>query len=335
MKSGLIKWITLALALLLAAAALAGCMAGGTGDNMTDDSQNSQVQAGGDAPKIPEKLALENGVPQLIVFNTDNQTYEQMDIESYIEGVLAGEMRNDWPMEALKAQAILARTYALKFAQDKESSYGGADISTDIKEAQAYDADKVNDRIKKAVEETRGEVLSASGELPLAWFHAHAGGMTELAVPGLDYQEEEPSYTVSVKSPDSDKAPTTVKQWKAAFSAEEVGKACADAGVRTGTVKSIAIGERGKSGRAVTLTVNGKSVSGPALRVALDSTKLKSMLLTGVSVEGDTVTFEGMGYGHGVGMSQWGAYGLAEQGQKAEDIVRHYFKDVSIAKLWD
>ncbi|MEG1605537.1 MAG: SpoIID/LytB domain-containing protein [Clostridia bacterium] len=328
-----IRWLAL-LVMVAMALMLGGCMMGGTGENVQDDTQGTQAGAGAPAPKIPERLELSQGVPQLLVYNAQTEQYQQMDMEDYLAGVLAGEMRNDWPMEALKAQAILARTYALKFMEDKQSRYGGADISTDVREAQAYDAGKVNERVQKAVEATRGEVLSAGGELPYAWFHAHAGNVTELATAALEFDGEEPPYTQSVRSPDSDKAPTTVKQWKARYSAEEVGAACADTGVKTGTVKTLEIGEKGASGRAVTFVVNGKTVSAPALRLALDGTKFKSTLLDGALVEGDKVTFSGKGYGHGVGMSQWGAYGMAESGAKAEDIVKHYFKNVEIAKLW-
>ena len=83
----------------------------------------------------------------------------RMDAESYVAGVVAGEMPGDWPMEALKAQAILARTFVLKFLTEKTSRYSGADISTDIAEAQAYDADAINSRILTAVQETAGKVL--------------------------------------------------------------------------------------------------------------------------------------------------------------------------------
>ncbi|MBO4884190.1 MAG: SpoIID/LytB domain-containing protein, partial [Clostridia bacterium] len=121
-------------------------------------------------------------MPVITIFDTAAEAYEEVNIEDYVAGVLAGEMRNDWPMEALKAQAILARTFVLKFIGEKESKYPGAQISTDISEAQAYAPDAVNDRVRKAVDETRGLVLSANGELPYAWFHAHSGGMTELPV---------------------------------------------------------------------------------------------------------------------------------------------------------
>ena len=81
-----------------------------------------------------------SGVPLLDVYVLADEKVETMDMETYLQGVLAGEMKNDWPMEALKAQAILARTFVLKFVDEKESRYEGAQISTDIEEAQAYDA---------------------------------------------------------------------------------------------------------------------------------------------------------------------------------------------------
>ena len=323
------KQVALMLGILLMAAALTGCMRSASNPEATPGATGSAAK-----PEIPSKLKVENGVPQLNVYNVDTKDVQGMDIESYVQGVLAGEMRADWPMEALKAQAILARTFTLKFVSEKESQYKGADISTDIKEAQAYDEAKINDRIIKAVDETRGQVLSSNGTLPYAWFHAHAGGQTELATKALDYKGQEPPYTQSVESNDSDRAPDTVKNWTATFTAEEVGAAAETAGAKTGTVKTIEIGEKGESGRAVTFKINGQDVSGPALRIALDPAKLKSTKVSKVSVSDGKVTFTGSGYGHGVGMSQWGAYGMAEQGAKAKDIVLHYFKNVDVVQLW-
>ena len=124
----------------------------------------------------------------LSVYDVKSETLETLSVEDYLPAVLAGEMAGDWPLEALKAQAILARTFVLQFVSQKESMYDGADISTDIKEAQAYDAAGVNARIREAVKETRGEVLNAGGELPYAWFHAHSGGLTARAKEGLEYE---------------------------------------------------------------------------------------------------------------------------------------------------
>ena len=114
------------------------------------------------AELVPDRLERNaQGVPVLRVYDTENGRVEALSMEDYLPAVLAGEMAGDWPLEALKAQAILARTFVLQFVSQKESMYEGADISTDIKEAQAYDASGVNERIRQAVSETRGIVLNA------------------------------------------------------------------------------------------------------------------------------------------------------------------------------
>lgn len=295
-------------------------------------------------PREKLQQANESGVPMLRVYVTDAKKVENVDVETYVQGVLAGEMKNDWPMEALKAQAILARTFVLKFIEEKQSKYEGADISTDIEEAQAYDKSAVNERIKQAVSETKGLVLSANGTLPYAWFHAHSGGVTELAKPGLGWEKEEPDYTQVVKSNEpetvqNEKDAQTLKdaqRWTATFSFAEFEAACAKQGVKVSLTNGtpLAIGERGESGRAVTLTVGDQSVNAAELRIALGSTKIRSTLITGLKTEGGKVTVSGKGYGHGVGMSQWGAYGMAEQGASAEEIVKHYFKGVTVEKIW-
>ena len=320
-------------ALLLAAV----CLLGSGCSRLSGVSEPPQATAEPETarlPKIPERLEKQDGVPVLRVYIAAAGETRTMDIETYVEGVLAGEMRSDWPMEALKAQAVLARTFVLKFVSEKQSQYDGADISTDIAEAQAFDESAVNERIRQAVRETRGQVLSCQGELPYAWFHAHSGGRTELAVPGLEYSGQEPPYTQIVDSPDSPRAPATVRAWTARFTAATFGKACAETGVQTGDAETVEIGERGGSGRAVTVRVNGMDVSAPALRLALGSTKMKSTLLEEIRVENGEVVLRGSGYGHGVGMSQWGAYAMAEEGKTAEEIVSWYFRDVAVVALW-
>ena len=305
-------------------------------DDEPDQRQSAAARREAAAPALPDNLDFgEDGAPVLTIYDTAAMAYEDIGSEDYVAGVLAGEMRNDWPMEALKAQAILARTFVLKFISEKESKYPGAQISTDISEAQAYAPGDVNDRVRKAVNDTRGLVLSANGELPYAWFHAHSGGVTELPVEGLSYEGGNPSYTQIVDSPDSDSAPTSVKHWEATFTAEEVAAAARATGVGIGdALNSIQMGKKSDSGRTVTFLINGREVSAPNLRVNLDSTRLKSTLLDQVTLENGKVTFKGRGYGHGVGMSQWGAYELAGEGRSAEEIVAYYFKDVAVARAW-
>ena len=335
LKKNRLSILALLMTFCLTCAMLASCRISAETDPAEPGvSAAPTLQSGAAVPKLPDGLVMEEGLPILTVYNTAAESYEEMDIERYVMGVLAGEMRNDWPMEALKAQAVLARTFVLKFISEKNSRYDGADISTDITEAQAYNADAINERIKKAVDDTRGEVLSASGELPYAWFHAHAGGQTELPALALDYKDGNPSYTQSVASPDSDKAPTNVKNWTAAFSAEEVAAAAKESGTDVGKITSIELGDKAESGRTVYFLINGEKVSAPSLRVHLDSAKLKSTLLSSVELKDGEITFEGSGYGHGVGMSQWGAYGMAEEGKSYEEIIAHYFRNVGIAKVW-
>lgn len=325
------------LALILALALLlSGCTS--AADQNATDKPDGTTSPTGDTqkPAMPSKLELDDeGIPTLSVYDVDEEGISEMDIETYLLGVLAGEMKNDWPMEALKAQAILARTFVLKFCTEKESQYQGADISTDIEEAQAYDATGVNERIVQAVEETRGLVLSQKGELPYAWFHAHSGGMTALAKEGLAYEKAEPGYTQVVKGNESSKAPKEAQEWTASFSSAELLAAAKKAGLKDVTaIETVTIGDKGDSGRALTILINGKSVSAPELRIALGSTQMRSTLLTSLEFKDGTLSVAGKGYGHGVGMPQWGAYGMAESGKTAEDIVMYYFKDVQVVKMW-
>ena len=268
--------------------------------------------------------------PLLSVHLVDENAVVRMDIEAYLAGVVAGEMPNTWPIEALKAQAILARTFVLKFVTEKDSRYPGADISTDIAEAQAYNADAVNERILTAVKETAGQILlTPDGSLPWPWFHSHSGGMTETARHGIDWQDAEPDYVRATDGMEADSAP-----WSAHFTAAEFIAACRAAGAKVSTCESVRIDQKGKSGRAVTLLVDGEPVNAARLRISLGSAKMRSTLLTELSVEGDVIRMSGLGYGHGVGLSQWGAHALAQRGWHAEEIALHYYKGLRVVKAW-
>lgn len=306
--------------------------------------EGTEVKAGQiNWPK--DKLTLnDKGIPQLKVYVVDEGASRTMDIETYVEGVLAGEMKNDWPLEALKAQAILARTFVLKFVQDKESKYPDADISTDIEEAQAYSSSDINDRIKQAVAETRGMVLVSNGELPYTWFHAHSGGTTDLAAIGLGWNDPEPNYTQctqgnepsSISDDANAQSLRDAQSWVAEFPLEALETALSSLGIDA-TLRdnsSISIGKRGDSGRAATIVVDDHEVDAAELRIALGSTKMRSTLLSTLSIRDGSVRMSGKGYGHGVGMSQWGAYGMAQDGASAEEIVTHYFRNVTLTTLW-
>ena len=339
------KRIGIFLSLFVLAAVLCGCAKKTSGKDApalpmpqttAEKMTKASASPGKAADLVPDKLGRgEDGVPLLKVYDVKKETLIEESVEDYVPAVLAGEMAGDWPLEALKAQAILARTFVLQFVTEKTSRYEDADISTDIEEAQAYNADAVNDRIRQAVKETRGLVLSSGAELPYAWFHAHSGGLTARAKEGLDYEKDEPGYTQCVKGMENDEAPPEAANWQAAFTDEEVIAAMRDVGAKIEVLTSVSIGQRGESGRAMTLLVSGQEVSAPALRIALGSTKMRSCLLESLKVEDGQLKMKGRGYGHGVGMSQWGAYAMAKAGKTAEEIVMHYFRNVMLSRAWE
>ena len=97
---------------------------------------------------------------------------------------------------------------------------------------------------------------------------------------------------------------------------------------------SVAMGAMGESGRVKTIRLNGLEAPANELRIALGSTKMRSTMLSSVSLWNGQMKLQGKGYGHGVGMSQWGAYAMAEQGKTAEEIIRYYFRNVDIVQKW-
>jgi len=306
------------------------------GQNQNQISQISEKRVS--KPSLPKNLGAKEGEePRLKVYIQEEGQIREMAFEEYVAGVVGGEIKNDWPEEAIKAQAIIARTFVLQFISEKgESKYKGAHVSTDIEEAQAWGESEVNDRIKKAVNDTRGQVITYKGEFARTWFHSNAAGMTATAKEGLNYKYENPPYIKPVKSPDvMEEVPEDERQWSVAFSKEEVIAALEKVGAPLNDFSSVSIGEKGPSGRALYIVFDGKPVSAPELRIALDSTKMKSTLLDDVSIDENQVVFKGRGYGHGVGMSQWGAYSMAKNGKKAEDIITYYFPGVDIVRMWD
>lgn len=320
------KWITFVILLLTIALLASGC-------SLFKAPQKKPAPAPAPAPT----QNIQGPEPEILVYMHKTGEKKKMKMEEYIQGVVAGEMKPDWPVEALAAQAILARTFTLEAMETKNGVPDrGTQASTDIKEFQAYSEEAVNDNVKKAVQMTRGMALTYQGKPIKAWFHASAGGVTATAKEGLNYKEAEPPYIQSVPSPD-DLAPDDVKNWTVSFPKSEVLTAMQKAGATgVSSLDTFSMGQKGPSGRTMTFTVNnGTPVPGPEFRVAIDSTKLKSLLLDKVEVAGDTVTFTGKGYGHGVGMSQWGAHKMAKDGKKPEEIVMYYFKGATVEKRWE
>jgi stage II sporulation protein D len=276
------------------------------------------------------KVNLPNSEPTISVYMTDTGEVKQMPLETYLEGVVAAEMDPNWPSQALEAQAIVARTFTLRKIADGGVPHRGTDASTDPKEFQAYNASRVNDKVKAAVAATRGKVVTYSGVPINAWFHASSGGVTASAQEGLGYKKEATPYVIPVNDVQAEPA----HPWYKTFTNAQVSQACAAVGVDVGYVTSIKIGRKGPSGRAETLVVNGKEVPAPSFRIAIGDKAMQSTLLDEVRMSGDNIYMKGRGFGHGVGMSQWGAWMMAQQGKSAEDIVAYYYRGVKIQGIY-
>ena len=319
---GRILGIILVLALVVGAAG--GCK------QQEKDSPAKKVE-------IPEEIAQgKNKEPKLKVYLADEDKVVSMAIEEYIQGVVAAEMDPDWPRQALAAQAIEARTFTLQRIAEQGTLPGrDAHASTDIQEFQAYDPARINDNVRQAVKETRGLVATYNGEFVRGWFHAYCGGITATPAAGLNYQGEPPEYLRPVENPCREYVDKDIEIWTKTFAKAKVREAVTTAAKEDpGDFTSIEI-TKSENGRAVEFSVGGVTVSAPELRLALGSTEMRSTWVDTPVVTGNEVKFSGRGYGHGVGLCQWGAKGWAEKGRSAEEITKAFFPGVEIEKLWD
>lgn len=274
--------------------------------------------------------------PVITLYDNDTGQKKKIKFEEYIAGVVAAEMEPTWPIEALSAQAILARTFTLhKIKYEKGVLKHGTDVSTSTEEFQAYDPTRITHGVREAVKRTRGEVIKYQGKYIRAWFHSNAGGKTATALEGLAFKKEPTPYIKSVTDPGQKVAKPEDKSWEASIPLEEVRAAVIkQSGKDPGTMDSAAIVKKGPSLRAEVVRLGNTKISGPALRLGLGPERMRSTLLDRFEIKDGMLQMAGRGYGHGVGMSQWGAYYMAKQGKTYTDIIHYYFKDVTIDKIW-
>lgn len=250
-----------------------------------------------------------------------------INVEDYLKGVLYHEVSHWWPIEALKAQAIAARTYALyqkSVRRDKEF-----DLTNDIY-SQMYGG-RLSEKLKtnRAVDLTKGKVLTYRGEIFPAYYHATCGGHTEDAsnlwdvdLPPLDgvwcdFCRHSPHY-----------------RWKRKISLSELESKLSSAGYKIGNLKTVKPLGKTASGRIRELKlVADKETIIPAkeFRLIIGPNFIRS---TNFKIKSDSknIMFYGRGWGHGVGMCQWGAFFLALKRYKADRILRHYYPGTTVKK---
>lgn len=279
--------------------------------------------------------------PTISIYVNETGETRQVEMEEYIAGVVAGEMLPNWPVNAYAAQAILARTFALaKMSEGGMREKYGTDMSTDKEETQAYNPSAITDAITEAVNVTRGMILSHNGKYVRGWFHAASGGRTTSAKAGLAFEDDEPPYTKSVEVPaELRHIPEAELNFEATYTYAELANLLSAAGHSVGQVQGVSILEKDATGRATLIRVEHSrgqlDLAGAVFRIAVGPDKMRSTMVTGIENSSSGVRMVGKGFGHGVGMSQWGAYGMANEGQSPEEIVTYFFEDVQVQKLWD
>ncbi len=250
-----------------------------------------------------------------------------VDLETYVERSVAAEVYASWPAQALRAQAVVARTYVLH--QRQVNGANAHDVESSVL-SQRYRVGRVSERVRAATEATRGEYLAfGPAQTPiLAAFHSSAGGRTAAAgeVWGLDLP-----YLRPVDSPD-DAAPDFF--WSYEIDVEDLRAALIEAGWPAGTGTEVRIVDRSPSGRARRAEVLGLDLSGRELRQVLGGRALRSALFD-VRVDGAVVRFLGSGAGHGVGLCQWGTRELARRGRSYSEILAHYYPGTTLRRIGD
>ena len=265
------------------------------------------------------------------IWNTPGglQVVNQVGLEDYVRGVMKVEANPAWPMEALKAQAVVARTYAL---YERLVGPEGVFHLQSTTASQVYRGVSGEDpRSNMAVEATRGVVLTYQGLIIPAFYHAASGGRTEDAV---EVWEKKYPFIIGVEDPFSTVAPH--HEWQVAISRSEIRQALADSGWRVGQIRGIETAGQTRSGRISMVRVlhddGVLQIDGRGLRQILGPNRIRSTRFMSYPQDGEIV-FAGQGWGHGVGMSQWGAKRMAELDHDFSGILKHYFPLAALGRL--
>jgi len=251
-----------------------------------------------------------------------------IDLEEYLYGVLYHEVSHRWPVEVLKAQAITARTYALYQKLVSKNKY--FDLAADIY-SQVYGGRTSETwRTTRAVNLTQGRVLTYEAKIFPTYYHATCGGHTSEAttlwnidVPALrsrvcNFCKVSPHY-----------------KWRKELSMEYIKRKLRDAGYEIQII-SVSILKRDETGRILDMILKGKNsdieLSGNRFRLFIGPNTIKSTNFE-IQTKGKHLIFYGKGWGHGIGMCQWGAYNMARKGWKVGEILGYYYPGADITRL--
>lgn len=283
-------------------------------------------------PANSANIEVPSNAETIKVYMSEEKKVKEFTIDDYIFGVVAAEMPALYSDEALKAQAVAAYTYALY--KSEQNSLEEYDITDNFHTDQAFiskekatekwgeDAAKYEEKIRNAIKSVRGKKITHNGKPILSVYHAISSGKTESAlnVWGGNYD-----YLVAVESLGDKLSPNYLST--AQFSAEEIKTKLSSLAEFSGEAANyFSEITRTESGTVKTIKVCGKEVEGSSIRSALD---LKSANFE-VSFSDDKFNFTVVGYGHGIGMSQYGAHYMAMQGSTYDQILKHYYSGCEI-----
>ena len=302
--------------------------------------KNVQVQVGSLVSAKPIIIAPVNGTTleidkvtytgnlYILPGKTSFNIIKYTPLENYLYGVLPYEMHPTWATEALKAQAVAARTYTLKSIEKKADE--PFDLFADVRSQMYKGSATVQESVKKAVDQTRGQVLAYKGELFFTYYHGNCGGGTDhVHIWNQKAPNIKPLAGNTCKF-DSHSKSYTFKQDITKSSVERFARS---QGLK-GSLTSIKVAKKTGTGRASYLILKtsggSKTVSCASFRTA---TGIRSCKLTKISVGTTKVHVEGHGYGHGIGMCQDGAHGMAKQNYNYKQILKHYYPGSTLSQF--
>jgi stage II sporulation protein D len=283
--------------------------------------------------------------PVITIYNAKLGKYQDMDIEEYLYGVLAGEMPSDFEIEALKAQAVAARTFVMyKQNQGASKKHPKAIVCTDYSDCQEYKSyeelksikgeewmKESYPKIKQAVDETKGHIVTYKEDPILTLYFSTSGGKTENSEEVFTSQY---AYLQSVESPYdelySPKYESTVEITNQKF-VNAIKNSYSNINLDISKLSSqVKILKRSEGESVETIKIGNKEISGRSIRsiFGLNSSNFN------IKFNKNSVVFEVKGYGHGVGMSQWGAQGMAKEDYKYYEILQHYYTDTDITDIY-
>ena len=261
------------------------------------------------------------GRTQLIRQDDRITAVNHVDLEEYLYSVVGAEAVSTWPIEALKAQAVAARSYALYKRNTNPNSIFDLDTTVGTQVYKGLDSEYTTTH--QAVNDTLGQIMTYENNVILAAFHSSSGGYTENVE---DVWTSPLPYLRAVVDYDHE---SPVFEWQQVIPVSKIQTLVAG----VGNIRGLQPVRMTPRGRVITMKVTGDrgtaTISGKKLRQALD---LRSTLFR-VSTNGSNLKVKGRGFGHGLGLSQWGAYYLAKKGVNYHQILAHYYQNANLSQL--